>query len=134
MSLLLWLHVVGGVVVTGLALFWAIMGHALARAHDRTEAERLLGIAASARWPHVALPEKLRLPLPLASAAALIATGLIGLVLPAGYGWAMLFKLLASLGLLLCFLALGRRPVPALGHAALALAVIVTVLSALIGR
>ena len=134
MTLLLWLHLVGGIVVTGLALFWAILGHSLGRAHEPVETGRLLQVAAGARWPHVVVPWKLRLPLPLLAAAVLVVAALIGFLLPTSYGAAMLAKLAASLGLLLCFVALGRRPTPVLGYAALALAVIATALSALIGR
>jgi hypothetical protein len=139
MTLLLWLHLVGGIVVTGLALFWAILGRSVGRVHDPVETNRLLQVAAGARWPHVVVPWKLRLPLPLLAAAALVVVALLGFLLPASYGAAMLAKLAASLGLLLCFVALGRRPTPmlgyaTLGYAALALALIATALSALIGR
>lgn len=139
MTLLLWLHLVGGIVVTGLALFWAILARSVGQVHDPVETNRLLEVAAGARWPHVVVPWKLRLPLPHLAAMALVVVALIGFLLPASYGAAMLAKLLATLGLLLCFAALARRPTPslgyaALGYAALALAVIATALSAVIGR
>ncbi len=134
MTLLLWLHLLGGIVVTGLALFWAIMGRSLTTAQGPAEARRLLAVTTTARWPHVGLPWKLRLPLPLLSAAALLVVAFLGFLLPAGFGIAIVLKSVASFAMLVCFLALARRPSPEFGYAALALAVVATALSPLLGR
>jgi hypothetical protein len=63
--LLVWVHIVLAVVSIGLALFWFIMRFALRRGDTAGVAQTLLETANAARWPHVAVPWKLRLPLPL---------------------------------------------------------------------
>jgi hypothetical protein len=134
LSLALWLHLVLGVLVTGLALFWAVMALSLRRAHPAPEADRLLAVAAAARWPHVAVPASWRLPLPLVSAAALVVASGIGVGLPAPLDALLIVKLVLCAGLLVVFLRLARRPSAALGHAALALALGVVALSTFLGR
>ena len=134
LSLALWLHLVLAVVVTGLALFWALMGLSLSRVHPAAEAERLLAVAATARWPHVAVPWKWRLPLPLASAAALVVASGIGVGLPATLDALLIVKLVLCAGLLVVFLRLARQPSASLGYAALALALVVVALSTFLAR
>jgi hypothetical protein len=134
LSLALWLHLVLGVVVTGLALFWAVMGLSLARAHPAPEAQRLLGVAAGARWPHVVVPAGWRLPLPRVSLAALIVASGIGVGLPAALDLVLIVKLVLCAALLVVFLRLARQPTATLGYLALALALAVTALSTLLGR
>lgn len=134
MTMLLWLHLLGGIVVTGLALFWAIMGWSLSRVHDGAETRRLLQLTAAARWPHVGLPWKLRLPLPVFGATALLVVAFIGFLLPASFGVASIVKIAASFGLLVCLFAFSRLPSPTLGYVALAFAVVAIVLSPMLGR
>lgn len=71
-------HIVLAIVLTGLALFWAIMLVSLRRHHEPVEVERLLHTVNGARWPHVAVPWSLRLPLPWMSWATLLALALSG--------------------------------------------------------
>ncbi len=78
--LLVWLHVVLAVLAIGIALYWTIMRLSLARVASPARMRELLDVCASARWPHVAVPWRLRLPLPLfglAVTAALVVTGLL---------------------------------------------------------
>lgn len=134
LSFALWLHLVLAVVVTGLALFWAVMGVALHRAHPAPEADLLLQAAAGARWPHVVVPQGWRLPLPLVSAAALIVASGVGVGLPAALDLLLILKLLLCAVLLVVFLRLARRPTAELGYTALVLALAVTALSTLLAR
>src|ERR1041384_5054841 len=57
-------HLFFAIVLVGLALFWFIMLVALRQKFDETETARLLQVANGARWPHVVVPWKMRLPLP----------------------------------------------------------------------
>lgn len=112
------LHILLGIIMTGQALFWFVMDVALRREHGPDATLQLLRTAQAARWPHVAVPWKLRLPLPLmgwATLALLLATGLALLQLrgaPSGGAWH--FKLAAVAGLVLFHAMLHRRPSPAL--------------------
>lgn len=57
-------HIFFSVVFTGLALYWIIMLTSLNRRFNAVEAGRMLEIAHGARWPHVAVPYRWRVPLP----------------------------------------------------------------------
>ena len=129
-----WLALVASVVATGLALFWAIMAKALSEAHPAEEARRLLGIAAGARWPHVVVPWKLRLPLPIVGAAVtLLYLALLWLQELPVEG-AILVTTLCGALLAGLFLVIGQRPRPLMGYLALGLAVLMMASSALILR
>ncbi len=62
---LVWLHLVAAVVLTGLALYWTILRLALPRLGHGARTAELLAAAHAARWPHVVVPWKLRIPIPL---------------------------------------------------------------------
>lgn len=121
-----WLHLVLGVGVAGMALFWAIMGRSLTLAHAPDEAQRLLEIAGSARWPHVGLPEEARLPLGLVGLLILVLYALTGLMqaLLSGAGSTLGsgIKAVLVIALLGVFRFLFRRPTPLMGYVALVLA------------
>ncbi len=106
--LLLWLHLIAVVLLSGLSLFWALMQLAPGSAGERRE---LVEAAARARWPHVGVPVALRLPLPLltlAASLAVLATGLLAAGRLAPDPWFHL-KLAAFVLLLLLQLGLLRR-------------------------
>lgn len=72
-------HLILSIVLVGLALFWFVMRVALRRSFPADKSLELLQVVNRARWPHVAVPYALRLPLPFMSwavIALLIATGL----------------------------------------------------------
>jgi hypothetical protein len=78
--LTVWVHLFLAVLVVGLALFWFIMDVSLRRRFDVAQANGWLKVVRGARWPHVAVPYALRLPLPLLTFAILgimIATGIL---------------------------------------------------------
>lgn len=127
-------HLVLAVLVTGYALFWAIMALALRRVCTPAEVEGHLATVAAARWPHVALPRRFRLPLPLVGwllLAAAIASGVLLGALGGSHGPALPFglKLAVLLALLVVHRALVRRPRPAPAWVALPLVLLVLVLS-----
>jgi hypothetical protein len=109
-------HLVLAVVLMGMALFWLIMRLALREKFGADGAGRWLELAREARWPHVGLPYRLRLPLPWVSWALLFGLVLTGLLLvrvhgaPGGMFWnakaALTLALAIALGLL------GRRVAP----------------------
>ena len=82
------LHILLGIVLTGQALFWFVMNVALRREHDAGGTLGLLRTAQSARWPHVAVPWKLRLPLPLMGWMTLVLLAVSGYALLQGRGGA----------------------------------------------
>jgi hypothetical protein len=125
------LHILLGIVLTGQALFWFVMNVSLRRDFDEARTVELLRTTQSARWPHVAVPWKLRLPLPWVGWLTLLLLAVTGAYLihvrgaaPTGTAWhlkmsafaallvvqAMLqrhpLKLFANLGLLLALLAM----------------------------
>jgi len=57
-------HLLLAIVLVGLALFWFIMATVLRRRFRVPESDRLLQVVSEARWPHVAVPFRWRLPLP----------------------------------------------------------------------
>lgn len=78
--LLVWLHLVAAVVLTGFALYWTILRLALPRLAHRERVRDLLAAAHAARWPHLGLPPAWRIPLPLLALLVtlfLVATGLL---------------------------------------------------------
>lgn len=56
-------HIFVGIVLVGLSLYWFIMLAALRQKFSASETAGYLDVAAAARWPHVAVPWKLRIPL-----------------------------------------------------------------------
>jgi len=131
--LFVWLHWVMLVAATGLALFWLLLPTALARFHPPGRARELFLLAHRARWPHVGVPEKLRLPLPLVTLLATLAAAATGalsagaLPVDAIYG----VKLAAVVVLLLAQAAFLMRPHVALARAQLPLALLALWLSVL---
>lgn len=110
-----WLHLVLGIVLTGQALFWMVMLAGLRQRFGAAGAMPWLMEAKAARWPHVAVPQRLRLPLPLvawATLAVLVATGALLFTLrePGGVFWTVKLVLLA--GLVLAQAVLTVRPLP----------------------
>lgn len=110
-------HLFLSVVFTGLALYWMIMLVSLRRRHDAGETSRLLAIAHTSRWPHVAVPQKWRLPLPWMTTLVMVALWLTGIVnsklrgMPEGPLWWT--KMGLFLALIALQVALTRRPYPA---------------------
>jgi hypothetical protein len=111
-------HLFLSIILVGLALFWWIMLVALRQRYDSQETQRLLGVANAARWPHVAVPYKLRIPLPFMSWITLVLLAITGLEImhvagtPTGILWQTKLVLLAIV-LILQLLVTGR-PRPAL--------------------
>lgn len=108
------LHLVFAIVLTGQALFWFIMLVALRQRLDAAETDRYLGIVNHARWPHVAVPYELRIPLSLMSWLVLVvlaATGSVILALsgaPQNALWWTKLGLFAAI--LIAQALLSRRP------------------------
>jgi hypothetical protein len=124
------LHIVFSILLTGLALYWVIMSSALAKGRDAAEAARLLAVAHHARWPHVVVPQALRIPLPWMTwlvIAALAATGIGSIALRGAPGnglWWIKLALVAAV--IVIQVPLTLRPYPALCriHFALVLATV----------
>ena len=57
-------HIFFSILLVGLALFWVVMDVSLRRRFAPAEAIGFLATAQASRWPHVAVPWSLRLPLP----------------------------------------------------------------------
>lgn len=97
------LHIVFSILLVGLALFWIIMQMALGRRGDAATAQRLLDIAQAARWPHVAVPQAWRLPLPWLTWGVILAlcgTGVLAAALgrvPEGPLWWAKLALVAAI-------------------------------------
>jgi hypothetical protein len=127
----IWLHIVLGVVLSGQALFWAVMLAALRQRHDSVTTRQWLTVARGARWPHVVVPYAMRLPLPLVAwltLALLAATGMLIISatrVPEGIFWSVKWWLLA--GVAFMQLVLSWRPVAAVivGNLALTLATMI---------
>jgi hypothetical protein len=112
-------HVVCSVLLTGLALFWFIMLIALRQRFGPAETANLLQTVNRARWPHVAIPYALRLPLPWVTWVTVGALAVSGVVIvrirggvPAGALWWVKMALLA--GVVVIQLLVTRRPNPKL--------------------
>ena len=127
-------HLFLAVLVTGYALFWAILALALRRSPRAAETAALLATAAEARWPHRLVPWRLRLPLSVVGwllLAAALATGLLAGALggPRELTLAFWVKLAAVLVLGALHAAFLRRPRPLPAWAGLAVLLLVLVLS-----
>jgi hypothetical protein len=131
------LHLVLAVLVTGYALFWAIMGLSLSTRFGPKEVFEYLDTVKASRWPHVFIPWKLRPALPLVGWLLLGATAVSGLT--TGYLGARVgdltplyvVKILLFLGVLVSHARLARRPIPAAGYVALSLVLLILVASTL---
>lgn len=137
MSLLVaYLHLVFAVFLIGYALYWAIMVVSLRRDFAPPETARLLEIANRSRWPHVLVPWRLRLPLPLMGWAFLAILAITGLLLMAGYGLGTPLALKIALVAIFALIQAGltRHPAPALIMVNFALALGIVVVSGLLGR
>lgn len=114
-------HLVLAILVMGMALFWLIMLVALRQKFPQGEADRWLETANRARWPHVVVPWRLRLPLPWVSWAILAALAVSGFLIagvhgvPSGTAW--VFKQALVLGVIVVQILMSRRPRAALIHA-----------------
>jgi hypothetical protein len=129
-----YVHLVAGVLLTGQALFWAMLALSLARDSEAPKVQRLLGVARGARWPHVGVPVALRLSLPLVGWTFLVATALTGVLLLPGTSFSgmLLGKLLLFVILLGIQLLVSLRPTPARAYANLAVVVLIVAASALL--
>jgi hypothetical protein len=127
------LHVFLGVLLTGLALFWTIMSVALGRRSVPAQVVEQLRIVNTARWPHVAVPYALRIPLPWMTWLTILllaATGAFAFRYSAGelQGlWWIKMALFAGVIVVQAFVQ--RRPSPLLIRANLALVLAVMVVS-----
>jgi len=61
--LIVFVHLFSAVLLMGFVLFWAVMSSALAGRFESQETNRLLALINSCRWPPVAVPDHLRIPL-----------------------------------------------------------------------
>jgi hypothetical protein len=127
-------HLFLGVLLAGQALYWLTMLAALRQRFEPTETARLLQIVRSARWPHVAVPYRLRLPLPwvmLLTLLTLILSGvaivaLRGGVPPTSVPWGLKWVLVLAVTVVLTMLASRPRPVVIRLGFVLVLATVVT--------
>ncbi|MFO1377643.1 MAG: hypothetical protein U1F14_11635 [Steroidobacteraceae bacterium] len=119
--ILAWAHLVLAILTMGMALFWLIMLVALRQKFPRDEADRWLGTANRARWPHVIVPWSLRLPLPVISWALLAALAVTGVLIarvhgaPSGTAWTVKQALVVAL--IVIQVPMSRRPSAAFIHA-----------------
>lgn len=126
-------HIFFSVLFTGLALYWMIMLVSLRRRFDAGETGRLLGLAHAARWPHVAVPQKWRLPLPWMTTLVMVVLWLSGIVnsklrgMPEGVFWWTKMGLFVAL--IALQVALMRRPHPAAIRINFALAIAMLLVS-----
>lgn len=128
-----WLHLVAAVVLTGLALYWTILRLALPRFAAGTDMMALLQAAHAARWPHVAVPWSLRMPLPWLGLLITLFLAASGLLLGGAAADSGLWRAkLACVALLaLIQLAFLRRIADWILFAQLPLVLLITLLSAL---
>jgi hypothetical protein len=131
-----YLHLVFTVFLVGYALYWAIMVVSLGRTFDPPETERLLDVANRARWPHVVVPWRLRLPLPFMGWGFLGVLLITGVALVASHGFDMVLALKVALAVLFALIHVGltRRPARALILVNFVLALLIVVLSGLLVR
>lgn len=136
------LHLLAAMLLTGYALFWAVMAASLARAVRPRDLGHHLGLVRTSRWPHVAVPQRWRLRLPVIGWLLITGVALTGVlaglfahsVAVGGLGGAM-SPLLALKLVLFVVLVTGhalamRQPKPLLLHGNLALVVAITAISA----
>jgi hypothetical protein len=131
-----YLHLVFTMFLVGYVLYWAIMAVSLRRDFAPAETERLLGIVHRSRWPHVLVPWRLRLPLPLMGWGFLAVLAITGLVLMAGFGLGAVLALKIALVVLFASIQVGltRRPARALIMVNFALALAIVIVSGLLIR
>lgn len=131
-----YLHLVFTIFLVGYALYWAIMVVSLRRDLPPGEIDRLLGIAHRSRWPHVGVPWRYRLPLPIVGWGFLGVLLLTGLALMAGYGFGTILALKVALvaAFALIQIRLTRRPEPPFIFVNFALVLLIVVLSGLLIR
>lgn len=132
------IHLFLAVVFTGLVMYWMIMLVSLSRQFSLAETSRLLGIAHQARWPHVAVPWKWRLPLPWVTTLVMVGIWLSGIMvsklggMPEGLLW------WTKLGLFMVLIGLQavvtRRPYPLAIRLNFGLALVILVVSGLVAR
>ena len=131
-------HLFLSIILVGLALFWWIMLVALRQRFDAAQTSRLLRVANGARWPHVAVPHRLRVPLPFMTWIVLILLALTGLEmgpLPGIYAGTLLDIKLVLVGVVVVLqAALTGSPKPALIPLNLLCVLAIAVVSALMIR
>jgi len=126
-------HIFFSVLFTGLALYWMIMLTSLSRRFDAGEAGRLLGVAHRARWPHVVVPHKFRLPVSWVTTLVMVALWLSGIVnsklrgMPEGVFWWT--KMGLFLALIALQVAMTKRPYPTVVRVNFALTIAMLVVS-----
>jgi hypothetical protein len=110
-------HLFLSILLAGQALYWLTMLASLRQRFAADETQRLLQVASTARWPHVAVPYKLRLPLPGVLALTVVGLVLTGLEivhlrggLPDGLRWRVKWALVLAVVASLTALALRPRP------------------------
>lgn len=133
-----YLHLVLSVFLTGYALFWAVMAVALRQRFDGAQTDGYLATVSHARWPHVVVPWRLRLPLPLVGwvfLALLVVTGALIFLVPGGPSLGALMtpalgaKIVLFLLLVLVHALLARHPRPSLCIAGLVLTLAIVAVS-----
>jgi hypothetical protein len=131
-----YLHLVFTMFLIGYALYWTIMVVSLRRDLPPPETERLLEIANRSRWPHVVVPWRLRLPLPVVGWGLLGILVITGLALMAGHGFGSILTLKVALVAVFALIQiqLTRRPARQLIFVNFALALVIVVLSGLLVR
>lgn len=131
-----YLHLVVAIFLVGYVLYWAIMVVSLSRTFSPHERARLLEIANKSRWPHVAVPWQMRLPLPFVGWGLVLLLLVSGLFLLPGYGFGALLtlKIVLFAAFVVIHAVLTRRPVPSFIFANFALALVIVVLSGLLLR
>jgi len=132
------LHLFATVLIVGQALFWAIMYYALKQQFNEAQTGGYLVVLQKARWPHVAVPYSLRLPLPVmgwATIALLVATGAAIIATNALPTNALWWTKMALLGVLVVIqLLLSRRMGAGLIFANLLVVLALAIASALMVR
>ena len=126
-------HLLLGILLVGLALFWFIMTTVLQRRFGVPESGRLLQVVNEARWPHVVVPFRWRLPLPWIAWLTLLGLWGTGVAnsklheLPEGILWWI--KIALFVAILTTQVALMQRPDPAKVRLNLALVIAMVLVS-----
>lgn len=122
--------------MVGFALYWVIMIVSLHRVRPGIEVSNLLTIVANSRWPHVVVPYKFRIPLPILGLVLLLFMLVTGGLLMLSFGATAL--LWGKIACFLCVLALAhvmmRRPAQWAMALQFGLVLLIIVLSALLIR
>lgn len=131
-------HIFFSILLVGLALFWVIMQTALGRRFAAAEAQRLLQVTQSARWPHVGVPYAWRLPLPWLTWAVILGawvSGILNATLGGEFRWSEWWPKWALVAMLaLLQLLMTPRPRPALFRPYLAFLLVTVAASAWLTR